>query len=155
MGIERHLQVMDGVANPDAKEITFNDVVAKGVSFLTSAENKDAFEQVWKNIQPDDVANISYTSGTTADPKGIMLTHYNYTINVLQAHTVLEIYSYYVTLATLPWDHSFAHTACLYTFMLKGASVASIQSGKTPLETLRNVPQNIKEIKDKILKNKN
>ncbi len=143
--------VMDGVANPNAREISFEDVVAKGVAFLSSPENKIAFEEVWQNIQPDDVANISYTSGTTADPKGIMLTHYNYTINVIQAHSVLEIYAHYITLATLPWDHSFAHTACLYTFMLKGASVASIQSGKTPLETLRNVPQNIKEIKPHIM----
>jgi long-chain acyl-CoA synthetase len=35
--------------------------------------------------------------------------------------------------------------------MMKGASVASIQSGKTPLETLRNVPQNIQEIKPHIM----
>jgi long-chain acyl-CoA synthetase len=143
--------VMDGVVNPQAKEITFQDVVAKGVEFLSKDENKKAFEQVWQNIQPDDVANISYTSGTTADPKGIMLTHFNYVTNVIQAHTVLEIYPSYITLATLPWDHSFAHTACLYTFMMKGASVASIQTGKTPLETLRNVPQNIKEIKPDIM----
>ncbi len=143
--------VMDGEVKQSSKEIAFDEVVAKGVAFLASPENKIAFEQVWQNIQPDDVANISYTSGTTADPKGIMLTHYNYTINVIQAHSVLEIYSHYVTLATLPWDHSFAHTACLYTFMMKGASVASIQSGKTPLETLRNVPQNIKEIKPYIM----
>ena len=143
--------IMDGVATPGSKEIAFNDVVAKGVAFLAVEENKKAFEQVWKNIQPDDVANISYTSGTTADPKGIMLTHYNYTLNVIQANAVLEIGPEYITLATLPWDHSFAHTACLYTFMLKGASVASIQTGKTPLETLRNVPQNIKEIKPYIM----
>ncbi len=149
-GLEKVI-IMDGIPAPGSKEIAFDEVVAKGVEFLSSAENRKVFEQVWQNIQPDDVANISYTSGTTADPKGIMLTHYNYTINVIQAHTVLEIYSYYVTLATLPWDHSFAHTACLYTFMMKGASVASIQSGKTPLETLRNVPQNIKEIKPHIM----
>ena len=143
--------VMDGMVNPNAKEIAFQEVVAKGVEFLSNDENKKAFEQVWQNIQPDDVANISYTSGTTADPKGIMLTHFNYVTNVIQAHTVLEIYPGYITLATLPWDHSFAHTACLYTFMMKGASVASIQTGKTPLETLRNVPQNIKEIKPDIM----
>ncbi len=35
--------------------------------------------------------------------------------------------------------------------MMKGASVASIQSGKTPIETLRNVPMNIKEIKPTIM----
>jgi long-chain acyl-CoA synthetase len=143
--------IMDGVATPGSKEIAFKEVVAKGVAFLAIEENKKNFEQVWKNIQPDDVANISYTSGTTADPKGIMLTHYNYTLNVIQANNVLEITPDFITLATLPWDHSFAHTACLYTFMLKGASVASIQTGKTPLETLRNVPVNIQEIKPYIM----
>ncbi|MEI7829421.1 MAG: AMP-binding protein [Prolixibacteraceae bacterium] len=143
--------LLDGVATPGSKEIALKDVIDKGVAFLANAENKKAFEQVWHNIQPDDVANISYTSGTTADPKGIMLTHYNYTINVIQANGVLDITPDFITLATLPWDHSFAHTACLYTFMLKGASVASIQNGKTPLETLRNVPQNIQEIKPYIM----
>lgn len=143
--------LMDGNARPNTKEINYEEVVKIGIEFLSQEDNKKAFEQIWQNIQPDDVVNISYTSGTTADPKGIMLTQYNYAINVIQAHSVLEIYPDYVTLATLPWDHSFAHTACLYTFMMKGASVASIQSGKTPLETLRNVPQNIKEIKPAIM----
>lgn len=143
--------LLDGVATPGSKEIALQDVIDKGVAFLANAENKKSFDQVWQNIQPDDVANISYTSGTTADPKGIMLTHYNYTINVIQANGVLDITPDFITLATLPWDHSFAHTACLYTFMLKGASVASIQTGKTPLETLRNVPQNIQEIKPYIM----
>ncbi len=143
--------IMDGIPSPGSKEIAFKDVVSRGTAFLSVEENKKAFEEVWQNIQPDDVANISYTSGTTADPKGIMLTHYNYTLNVIQANKVLEIESHFITLATLPWDHSFAHTACLYTFMLKGASVASIQTGKTPLETLRNVPLNIQEIKPYIM----
>jgi len=143
--------VLDGEARAGSKEISASEVIAKGAVFLSNEGNKKAFEEVWQNIQPDDVANISYTSGTTADPKGIMLTHYNYTINVIQANNVLDIGSEYITLATLPWDHSFAHTACLYTFMMKGASVASIQNGKTPLETLRNVPQNIQEIKPYIM----
>ena len=146
-----YIILLDGDANPGTKEISLKDIVARGVSFLSDDQNKKAFEQVWQNIQPDDVANISYTSGTTADPKGIMLTHNNYTVNVIQAHTVLEIYPDYITLATLPWDHSFAHTACLYTFMMKGASIASVQTGKTPLETIRNVPQNIKEIRPYIM----
>ncbi len=105
--------LLDGNANPGTKEISLKDVIAKGVALLANAQSKIEFEQVWQNIQPDDVANISYTSGTTADPKGIMLTHNNYAVNVKQAHTVLEIYPDFITLATLPWDHSFAHTACL------------------------------------------
>ncbi len=142
---------LDTLENPGSKDLTFDDIRRMGGEFLESEENKKRFEAVWKSVEPDDVANISYTSGTTADPKGIMLTHLNYTINVIQANTVLEIGSDYKTLAVLPWDHSFAHTACLYTFMYKGASIGSVQTGKTPMETLRNVPVNIQEFKPDIM----
>jgi long-chain acyl-CoA synthetase len=142
---------IDPIENPGAKDLSFEVIKAQGRDFLASEENKKKFESVWKNVQPDDLANISYTSGTTADPKGIMLTHVNYTVNVIQANTVLEISADYKTLAVLPWDHSFAHTACLYTFMYRGASIGSVQTGKTPMETLRNVPVNIQEFKPDIL----
>ncbi len=142
---------LDPVDKAGSKDLFFEDIQLRGLEFLKSEENQKKFESVWKNIQPDDVANISYTSGTTADPKGIMLTHLNYTANVIQANTVLEIYESYKTLAVLPWDHSFAHTACLYTFMYKGASVGSVQAGRSSMETLRNVPVNIQEFKPDIL----
>ncbi len=142
---------LDPVVNPGSKDLIFDDILMQGREFLSSEANKKEYEAVWGNVQPDDVANISYTSGTTADPKGIMLTHLNYTANVIQANTILEIYEDYKTLAILPWDHSFAHTACLYSFMLKGASIGSVQTGRTPMETLRNVPVNIREFKPDIL----
>jgi long-chain acyl-CoA synthetase len=104
-----------------------------------------------KAIDPQDYANISYTSGTTADPKGIILSHRNYTANVEQACTLMDIPPSYRTLAILPLDHCFAHVACVYSFMYNGASVATVQVGKTPMETLRNIPTNIKEIKPHIL----
>ena len=142
---------LDPIENPGSKDLYFEDIKAKGRDFLNSPENKEAFDAVWKSIKPDDIANISYTSGTTADPKGIMLSHLNYTANVIQANTVLEIYAHYKTLAILPWDHAFAHTACLYSFMYKGASVGSLQTGRTPMETLRNVPINIQEFSPDIM----
>jgi long-chain acyl-CoA synthetase len=52
-----------------------------------------------------------------------------------------------VTLLILPWDHSFAHTVGLYTLIKQGASLAVVELGKTPMETLRNIPKNIKESK--------
>lgn len=149
-GIENVVH-LDQKANPGAKEIFVEDIIKKGESFLSSEENMQVFKSVYRNILPDDIANISYTSGTTADPKGIMLSHLNYTRNVIQSNSVLDIYPHYKTLAVLPWDHSFAHTACLYTFMLKGGSVGSVQNGRTPMETLRNVPINIREFKPDIL----
>ena len=140
---------MDGKENPAANDISYNEVMALGDAYLKT--NKADFEAIYNNILPDDIANISYTSGTTADPKGIMLSQLNYASNVVQANTLLDITEDWKTLAYLPWDHSFAHTACLYCFMYNGASIASLELGKTPTETLKNIPKNIKEIQPKIL----
>jgi len=48
-------------------------------------------------------------------------------------------------LLILPWDHAFTHTCGIYTLMSCGASLASIQVGETGMETLKNIPINIKE----------
>ena len=80
-----------------------------------------------------------------------MLSQLNYAANVIQANGLLDLQTYWKTLAMLPWDHAFAHTTCLYVFMYKGASIASVEIGNTPLETLKNIPKNIKEIKPHIM----
>ena len=51
--------------------------------------NAATFHQTWHSLNENDPANICYTSGTTADPKGIILTHRNYTANVEQATALL------------------------------------------------------------------
>ncbi|MFC0878232.1 AMP-dependent synthetase/ligase [Saccharicrinis sp. FJH2] len=133
----------------EEKEIYIGDILAKGKNYLKNHEKE--FLKLRDSIKPDDVANISYTSGTTADPKGIMLSQLNYAANVEQASTLMSIPETHKTLAILPWDHAFAHTACLYAFMYFGASIASVQTGKTQMETLKNVSKNINEIKPHIM----
>ncbi len=135
---------LDGKKNPDEKNIDYKDLIKKGEKYLK--EYPRECEAIWKEIEPDDLANISYTSGTTADPKGIMLSHLNYAANVIQSNTLMDLKAHWKTLAILPWDHAFAHTTCLYVFMYKGASIASVEIGKSPLDTLKNIPANIKEI---------
>nr|WP_321485749.1 AMP-binding protein [uncultured Draconibacterium sp.] len=140
---------IDGKENPGKNDIDYKELLAAGAKFRN--ENTELTEEVWKGIEPDDVANISYTSGTTADPKGIMLTHLNYAANVVQSNSLLDLQSDWITLAILPWDHAFAHTTCLYVFMYKGASIASVEIGNSPMETLRNIPKNIKEIRPTLM----
>jgi long-chain acyl-CoA synthetase len=132
-------------------EIHFNEVRKIGRGWLDQPENLRLFEEIYKSITPSDFANICYTSGTTADPKGIILTHGNYVTNVYQAYSLIDIPPFYKTLLMLPWYHSFGHTCGIYAFMGKGASVASVKTGRTPLETLRNVPVCMKEIKPNLL----
>lgn len=133
----------------EAKEMSLLELLLKGVETLK--KNPKIIEDRASAIRPDDLANISYTSGTTADPKGIMLTHRNYTANVEQALTLMTIPTTYRTLIILPLDHCFAHVAGFYSFMASGASVGTVQSGKTGMETLKNIPVNIKELKPNLL----
>lgn len=147
-GLEKVIYI-DGKQNPGDNDIDYQQLMLEGTDYRSA--NKEQLETIWKNIKPDDLANISYTSGTTADPKGIMLTHLNYASNVVQSNTLMDLRPDWRTLAILPWDHAFAHTCCLYVFMYKGASIASVEAGKTPLETLKNIPGNIKEIQPTLL----
>jgi long-chain acyl-CoA synthetase len=132
-------------------EIHFNEVRKIGREWIEIPENMTKFEEICRSITPSDFANICYTSGTTADPKGIILTHGNYVTNVYQAYSLIDIPSFYKTLLILPWDHSFGHTCGLFAFMGRGASIASVKTGKTPMETLRNLPGCLKEIKPNLL----
>ena len=107
--------------------------------------------QRYKSIGPDDYANISYTSGTTADPKGILLTHRNYTANVEQAHSVIGIEENDRMLIILPLDHCFAHVAGFYTMMSYGASIGTVPSGKNGKEALRNISPSIMEFQPNVM----
>lgn len=133
----------------DSDEMTLQMLQESGRQFL--AEFEKQFYERRDSVQEGDLANICYTSGTISDPKGVMLTHRNYTANVEQACAIVDIPSDWITLLILPWDHSFAHTAGLYTFMAKGAGIASVEAGKTSIETLRNISNNIRQIQPHLI----
>jgi len=153
--IRNQLPELETIIHLDSKpanrpdDYSLTELLALGTEFLEN--NKGALEKRSAAVKPDDLANISYTSGTMADPKGIMLTHQNYVANVRQALTLMDIPPTHRTLAILPWDHSFAHTACLYCFMAMGAAVGSVQTGKSGMESIKNVPVNIRELKPHLI----
>ena len=133
----------------EEKEIRMSEIQKMGDAFLKAHEAD--FIARYKSIGPDDYANISYTSGTTADPKGILLTHRNYTANVEQGSSVINVREYGVMLIILPLDHCFAHVAGMYTMMSYGGSVAFVPIGKNALATLRNVPAAIAETRPHVM----
>ena len=141
--------IFDEISDMKENEIHIDEIMKMGDKFL--AENHDAFVERYSSIGPDDYANISYTSGTTADPKGILLTHRNYTANVEQAHSVIGVEENDRMLIILPLDHCFAHVAGFYTMMSYGASIGTVPSGKSGKEALRNIPSSIKELKPNVM----
>ena len=141
--------VFDEIADLQENEMYIGQIIEMGDKFL--AENEDKLVERYRSIGPDDYANISYTSGTTADPKGILLTHRNYTANVEQAHSVIGVEENDRMLIILPLDHCFAHVAGFYTMMSYGASIGTVPSGKSGKEALRNIPTSIKELKPHVM----
>lgn len=146
----KHYILLDPEERIEEDERLFESILEEGKKLMESHPN--ALKERMATVRPNSLANISYTSGTTANPKGIMLTHWNYVCNAEQAIDHLRgIPSYFRTLLILPWDHSFGHTAGIYAFMKSGASIASVAMGKSPMEVLRNVPKSLKAINPHVL----
>ena len=130
-------------------EMHFSELRAMGVKFLE--ENRQALEERIASVGPDDYANISYTSGTTADPKGILLTHRNYTANVEQCNSVVKVGDGWTMLIILPLDHCFAHVAGFYYMMSNGGSIATVPGGKSAVTMLKNIPIAIREVRPEVM----
>ncbi|MBR5275828.1 MAG: AMP-binding protein [Bacteroidaceae bacterium] len=139
-------EAIDNLKGLEDKEIAASEIFAMGDKFLAE-HTMEEFLSVANSLQNDDYATITYTSGTTADPKGVVLTHRNYTANVEQSCTLVNITEGWRTLIILPLDHCFAHVVGFYIMLSKGATAATVQVGRTPMETLKNIPLNIKEVK--------
>jgi len=136
---------LDPLEYYEQDEYFAGDILENGREYYLN--HREEIESTWKAVEEQDYANICYTSGTSADPKGVILTHRNYTANVEQASELFKVPEWYVSLLILPWDHCFAHTCGIYSLIKNGGSMASVQTGSTPIETLRNIPVNIKEIR--------
>ncbi len=130
-------------------EYFIDDILERGSEYLK--ENRESFMNISRSIKNDDFATITYTSGTTADPKGIILSHRNYTANVEQSLSCMTIPPDKRMLIILPLDHCFAHVVGFYIMIATGSIVATVQVGKTGMDTLKNIPININEVKPNIL----
>ncbi|MCK5077907.1 MAG: AMP-binding protein, partial [Calditrichia bacterium] len=136
---------LDKVDGSEIDETDLTSVKERGKKLLAS--NPEKVRERWQSVEEDDLAVISYTSGTTSNPKGIMLMHKNFVANVQQIAGVYDLKPGEKIFLVIPWDHSFAHTAGLYASIYMGCGIAAVDFGKSPMEALRNFPKNIKEVK--------
>ncbi len=93
---------------------------------------------------PDEVATLIYTSGTTGPPKGVMLTHRNFTSNVVSALSVLPIGPDDACLSLLPLSHSFERMAGHYTMFHAGVTISYAES-------IERVSQNLVEVRPTVV----
>jgi len=74
-------------------------------------------------VSPDDLAEVVFTSGTTGDPKGTMLTHRNILSNSLAATQIFPIGPHQRLLSFIPLSHMFEQMAGFWCLLIAGASV--------------------------------
>ena len=135
LGID-YVDVLDGLRGkvPELKKIIviggkisegmdpFNSVLELGEGFETDEDLKG----IERSIRQDDVVFILYTSGTTGEPKGAMLTNLNISKNAEQVAEVMEQNVKDVALIVVPFFHCFG---CVIGI----AASVSASSGMVPM----------------------
>ena len=100
---------------------------------------------------PDELLTIVYTSGTTGEPKGAMLTHRNILSNVRTATAQFHINENDVLVSFLPLCHMFERTCGYYTVLLAGGSIAYAESAQTVAADVQKVRPTIMIVVPRIL----
>jgi long-chain acyl-CoA synthetase len=90
-------------------------------------------------LAPDELATIMYTSGTTGDPKGVMLTHRNILSNVVACLEVCPLEPDDTPLVWLPLSHIYARTVDFYESLIAGVTMCLAESAETVVPNIAEV----------------
>ena len=123
---------MDGEGE---NSISYTELVKKGKKELEEGNTKYLDAEIDENA----MSIILFTSGTTSNAKAVMLSHKNIAENIYALNSIVKIYPTDVSLAFLPFHHTFGSTGFLF-FASNGAATAFCDG-------IRYIPQNLKEYK--------
>jgi long-chain acyl-CoA synthetase len=99
-------------------------------------------EELWKReaaLGEGDLATIMYTSGTTGNPKGVMLSHGNLLSNAAASVAASPLEADAVLLSWLPYSHIYARLVDHYKSMLSGTVICLAESAETVVQNLEDV----------------
>ncbi|MDD5448734.1 MAG: long-chain fatty acid--CoA ligase [Actinomycetota bacterium] len=126
---------MDGTKSENPNVITFEELMEIGDKY----EKPEEFDERMKALKPDDLCSFVYTSGTTGNPKGAMLTHNNFLSNVKACSEIIHVTDEDVCLSYLPLSHVLERMSGYYSSLYNGATIYHATSIDTILPELSEV----------------
>jgi long-chain acyl-CoA synthetase len=116
---------------------SFKDIVARGKKY-EEANGRGWFDQSRKSRTPDDLATLVYTSGTTGNPKGAMLTHGNITSNTVTVREFVPFQPGDIALSILPLSHILERMVD-FLYLYKGGCIAYAENVNKVADNLAEV----------------
>ena len=131
---EKYRDLISDGSGRDVEVYSWKALLREGEALLEGGERSflDA------EIDPDAMSVILFTSGTTGNPKGVMLSHRNITSNIMDVCRICQVYQSDKTLSILPIHHTYECTLGMLLVLYRGASTAFC-------EGIKYISQNMKE----------
>jgi long-chain acyl-CoA synthetase len=138
----QHVVTMDPSGKFPEGTLTYDDVAARAG---TDPAARRLWREGWEGIGGDQIVTVIHTSGTTANPKGAMLSHANIMFNVQAVNQVVDLSEEDTFLSWLPLSHIFERVAGEFLPFAIGATVAYAE----PL--IERLAQNMADVKPTIM----
>jgi long-chain acyl-CoA synthetase len=127
----------------DPCEVTIGERSILPFSKLQAEQDEQRLREIEKEalqaVEPTSLATILYTSGTTGEPKGVMLTQRNLASNTIGTLAAFEQTPDDLRLNFLPLSHIFGRTCDLYTWIATGSQLALAESRETVVADCRAI----------------
>ncbi len=121
----------------DDQVISYEEFLKVGEK--TEQENPDLWESLINGVNPDDIAILVYTSGTTGPSKGAMINHSNLLYSINTGYDIFDVMEHEEQLSFLPLCHILERSVSVMIPLKTGAVVNFAESIDT-------VPENIREV---------